>query len=402
MASEPEFKQIYKGRDLRVPAFDVKVRGKDLPAISARDIVSVRYTDSVDKIDAFELTINNWDAGKRDFKYTGPGRTSGEPSTQFDPGSAIELWMGYFKPTTPEHRDPDKPDPLRLMLAGTITSMAPSFPAAGQPTLKVSGQNVLHQLMKEQQTRTFKGKTASKIADEVGKQGGWKIGDLDVKVRTDAGRTEPVIDQILQKNEYDIVFLLQLAYVLDYEVGLRQEVNGGQTQLYVYFGSSKAEPRQKYLLEWGRSLVSFDPTLSTTRQVKAVTVRYWDGVRKAIKTVTVDRKKLVTKGLRDDRVRKRVEAGFADKVDIVCERPFRDEQSARAYATAVLSDIAKNLVTAKGSTFGTPDLRAGCMIEVTGLGAIFTGHYFVTATTHTIGAGGYVTEFECRLQEANQ
>ncbi|MEA2338350.1 MAG: uncharacterized protein QOE82_2357 [Thermoanaerobaculia bacterium] len=397
-----EYKQIYKGRDLRVPAFDVKVKGKDLPTVSSRDIISVRYTDSVDKIDAFELTVNNWDADKRDFKYTGPGRTSGTPSTQFDPGSAIELWMGYFKPTAPEHRDPQKPDPLRLMLAGIITSIAPSFPAAGQPTLKVSGQNVLRQLMVKQQTRTFKGKTDSDIAKAVGEQGAWKIGGLEVKVRTEAGLEEPVVDQVLQNNQYDIIFLLQRAHVIGYDVVLRQEGQGDQTKLYVYFGPSKAEPRQKYLLEWGRSLISFDPTLTTTRQVKKVTVRYWNGVKKKMQTVTVDRKKLKTKSLRDDDILKRMEAGFAEHEDIICDHPFRDEQTARAYATSVLSDIAKGFVTAKGSTFGTPDLRAGCMVEVTGLGAIFTGHYFVTATTHTIGAGGYVTEFECRLEEDNQ
>jgi len=397
-----EYKQIYKGRDLRVPAFDVKIKGKDLPAVSARDILSVRYSDSVDKIDTFELTVNNWDAAKRDFKYTGPARSADKPSTQFDPGSAIELWMGYFKPTAPEHRDPAKPDPLRLMLAGVITSIAPSFPAAGQPTLKVSGQNVLRQLQVKQQTRTFKGMTDSKIAMEVGEKGGWKIGGLDVKVRTKPDVVEPVIDQVLQNNQYDIVFLLQRAHVIGYDVVLRQEGKDSNTKLYVYFGPSKAEPRQKYLLEWGRSLISFDPTLTTTRQVKKVTVRYWDGVKKKPGTVTVDRKKLPTKSLRNDEVLKRMEAGFAENEDIICDRPFRDEQAARAYATSVLSDVAKGFVTGKGSTFGTPDLRAGCMVEITGLGAIFTGHYFVTSTTHTIGAGGYVTEFECRLEEDNK
>jgi phage protein D len=398
-----DYKQIYKGRDLRVPAFDVKVDGKDLPAFAARDIISARYSDSIDKIDSFELTVNNWDAQKRDFKYTGPGRTAGEPSRQFEPGSPIELWMGYFRPTAPAYADPEDPAPLRLMLAGVITSIAPSFPAAGQPTLKVSGQNVLRLLQAKPNTRTFVKMTDSAIAEDIGKKGAWKIGSLDVTVKTDpeAKKNEVVIDELLQDNQFDIVFLLERAFTIGYDVILQHEGTAEQTKLFLYFGPSKAEKRQKYLLEWGRSLIQFDPTLTTTRQIKQVTVRYWNGVKKVMETVTVKRGELDVKSLRDDTILKRLEAGFAESEDIICTRPFRDKQAAKAHATALLGEVVKRFVTGKGSTFGTPDLRAGSMLQIDGLGAIFTGHYFVTSSTHSIGAGGYVTEFECRLEEPN-
>jgi phage protein D len=39
------------------------------------------------------------------------------------------------------------------------------------------------------------------------------------------------------------------------------------------------------------------------------------------------------------------------------------------------------------------------VIEIDGLGARFSGRYFVTATTHAIGDSGYTTQFECRLEE---
>ena len=34
-----------------------------------------------------------------------------------------------------------------------------------------------------------------------------------------------------------------------------------------------------------------------------------------------------------------------------------------------------------------------------GLGSRFNGRYFVMGTTHTIGDGGYTTQFECRREE---
>jgi phage protein D len=57
------------------------------------------------------------------------------------------------------------------------------------------------------------------------------------------------------------------------------------------------------------------------------------------------------------------------------------------------------MVKASGSTVGLPDLRAGSVVMIDGAGKRFSGRYFVTATTHAIGDGGYTTQFECRREE---
>jgi phage protein D len=59
------------------------------------------------------------------------------------------------------------------------------------------------------------------------------------------------------------------------------------------------------------------------------------------------------------------------------------------------------MVTGKGSTVGMPALRAGARIELLGLGTTFNGSYYITSTTHSIGASGYTTDFEARLEEDN-
>ena len=55
------------------------------------------------------------------------------------------------------------------------------------------------------------------------------------------------------------------------------------------------------------------------------------------------------------------------------------------------------LVEAKGKTIGVPDLRAGGKVKITNLGR-FSGVYVVTSTTHTIGEGGYTTDFNARME----
>src|SRR5437660_9710354 len=75
-----------------VPSFEVRIKGQKLPRDVIRDVMQVTYHDKVDEIDGFELTINNWDAEARDFKYVGvrtkPPATNLHPEflTLFDPG----------------------------------------------------------------------------------------------------------------------------------------------------------------------------------------------------------------------------------------------------------------------------------------------------------------------------
>lgn len=384
---------IYRSRDVYVPTFDIKISGVDLPSGTARDIVSVRYADNVDQIDTFDLTINNWDAAKLDFKYTGSKHGGSDSrSEMFDPGQEIELSMGYFDATGRE--------PLKLMLAGIVTKMTPTFPSAGQPTLKVAGQNVLRKLMTEQITDVYEDKKDSEIAEQIDSQGRLKIGSLKVPVKTDgaAKSDEPKHDHVLQDNQYDILFLLQLAHRNGYDVVLKKDTSDSP---YLFFGPSSPKPRASYLIEWGKSLIDFQPTLTTTKQVSELTVRGWDSKKKEAIKATVTRDDLPTRGLRDATKLKRIEDGFKERKDIIVDRPFKDKEAARQYALDKLSRLAKDFVTGKGSVVGTPDLRAGSIIELGGLGTTFDGRYFVKSTTHTIGAQGYVTEFEARLEEEN-
>jgi uncharacterized protein len=41
------------------------------------------------------------------------------------------------------------------------------------------------------------------------------------------------------------------------------------------------------------------------------------------------------------------------------------------------------------------------LIDIEGVGARLSGTYYVTKTTHTIGDGGYTTQFECRREDTS-
>src|SRR5260221_663148 len=71
---------------------------------------------------------------------------------------------------------------------------------------------------------------------------------------------------------------------------------------------------------------------------------------------------------------------------------------AKERAIAIMRDRNANMIKARGTTIGMPDLRAGRRIEITGLGGRFSGQYLLTRTDHTLGEGGYLTRFECRRE----
>ncbi len=84
---------------------------------------------------------------------------------------------------------------------------------------------------------------------------------------------------------------------------------------------------------------------------------------------------------------------------MIVNQPINSRKEAKTLAKQTLENIAKDMVKGTGNVVGLPDLRAGSVIFLEGLGDRFDGRYFVTATTHTIGDSGYTTRFECRREE---
>jgi uncharacterized protein len=415
-----DFAPTYKNRDFYVPAYEIKINRKDLPSFVARDVMEVRYTDDVEKMDTFEITVNNWDAEKLDFKYTGSkkGKDAGEDaarSTLFDPGQEIEIWMGYFKPT------PDNPTPQRMMLVGIITSLTPNFPASGSPTLKVSGQNILRDFMTKQETKDYVKQgdyknRDSDIAEKIGEQNKIKYNNRPIKivVNCTARDREPSNEHVSQKNQYDILFLMQLArrnsydlvFVTKDENNRLRNSTGCKKELpappFLYFGPSTPLERVSYLLEWGKSLIDFQPTLTTIRQVAELTLQGWNVITKKPIKVTVKRNDVDIRSQKDPQRMKKLQDGFDKRSEIVVDKPFRNEEEARVWAKALLKENVKNMVTGHGSSIGLPDLRAGSFIKIQGLGLTFDGRYYVKSTTHTINTSGYITSFDARLEEENK
>ncbi|MGD2205798.1 MAG: hypothetical protein PVH17_03370 [Anaerolineae bacterium] len=382
---------IHTHYDFYVPAFEVKLKGKNLERAVIRDVLSVSYTDSLDKLDSCQLTLNNWDAEKRDFKYI--------DAKLFDPGSEIELFMGYY----------DRGG-LTLMLRGTIVSLAPDFPAGGQPTLQVRALNQLYKLHFKQETQVFTDKTDSDIAQDVldkimqdqnrqRSSSGLPSLNLELETRSANKMIEQPHSYIVIRNEYPIVFLMERARHNGYDMYVEEVAENGSTVSKLHFHPPDRGIPAAYQLVWGQSLIGFKPTLKTKEQVAKVTVRGWNPGQKKEIVGEATWDDLHVRGLPSAEEMAAVDSALAGSEETIADEPIESEAEAKEKAKDYLQRLANSLVTGSGSTVGLPELRAGRPVYIRGLGKRFSGRYLVTSSTHAISDSGYTTQFDARMEE---
>lgn len=385
-----------------MPRFEISAAGAGLGPAVLRDVTQVVYNDSTSEIDSFELTLANWDSdpARRGFKYVGaetsvPGATPLQ--RLFNPCvGEFELKIGYGSELAP-------------VVKGSTTSLEPSFPAAGPPTLTVRLLNALHKLRGKQHRDHWPNKRVgaaqmkiSRIVQDVGQRRiDGETFPLPIRISQEAMAREPLLDYLAQDNLHDIDFLLLQARQIGYDVYIDLERQGREMREVLVFAPSDARhpgvPRATYELEWGISLIDFTPKLSTANQVKSVTVKAWDrSTNKAIKEKVALGDPSVTTNR--DLVPLLDVPGCRPREEVVAEETMANPAQARRRAAAILDEKLKGMVEATGTCVGLPDLRAGQQVHVKGLGARFSGVYFVIKSTHTINDAGYLTKFTARRE----
>jgi phage protein D len=380
-----------------VPAFELRIAGSQLPGEVLRDVHKVVYRDNIAELDSFELVVNNWDPATRAFRYVG-SETSAQLRrkegyvTLFEPcNKTVELRMGYR-------------DELRTMLTGTFTTMEPTFPSSGAPTLTVRGLNVLHQLRRKPYSNAWENKRDSEIAQQLATlrdpDSGRKRFPLPIEVDRNALGREPVIEYVAQDNVTDIDFLMMRALERGYVVFVKPEDPERRQKERLYFGPSEGDRaglrNVTYELAWGRSILELKPTLTTAHQVRSVTVRGWDRNKKEPIEAKVD---LDDPALNRNRDLYDLLKVCDPRDDVVVNQPVFTKRQAERRARDLLRERQKHMVQVTAKTIGLPDLRAGQVVAIQGVGARFSGLYFVTATTHMLDDTGYTTEFNARRED---
>jgi uncharacterized protein len=352
--------------ELFAPAFTVEIKGTELAADLAKNIVSVAVTSAPSTIDQVTLTLVN--------AYPELRWTHGKDADLFKEGGSVRVQMGYV-------------DKLQLLFDGEITKLAPTFPASGAPMIRIDALSRLHRLQGSSKLRTFQDVTDKDIVEKIAREA--KLG-----ARVDATGVKHRF--VYQRNENDLRFLLRRARQL------RFELLADGTDL-VFRKAQEGKPKS-FTLVWGNPqgglkgsnvlpLRSFQPSLDPTGQPSAVVVRGYDpdtGKPIAERATASDLDSTMAGAETGPKVAER--AFGAAKELVITDIPVATADEARHLARSELNRRVRRLVTGSGVSIGIPDLRAGHVVELLGLGR-YSGSYYVRTATHTIGADGYATSF---------
>jgi uncharacterized protein involved in type VI secretion and phage assembly len=336
-----------------LPTGVVRIDGSELPPELAALLVLLRVRDSLRLPDQAQVRFADPQLAHVDDELLSVGRSI--EVLYAAPGASVpdSVFSGRIEAIE-----------LELLSGGAMigaTAYEPAF--------------ALHQ---KRRTQAFQNMTSGDIAEQVIAAAG-----LTARVGT-APECDTVHPFVLQSEETDWQLLWRLADAIGFEV-----VGDGET---VDFRPADAAPAGSPLaLHAGQELISFRPRLSASQQVEGVEVRGWDPVRaEAIIASESPSAPASDPGVQ----RSTLAAASGAGTWTIGDRTVVSHEEANALAASLASRLADVWVQADGVAVGNPQLRAGCQLQIGGVGSRFGGTYTVTSATHTLSGGrGYETHF---------
>jgi uncharacterized protein len=337
------------------PTFKIYAGGSELPLETALDVQDVKVSDYVEGASTFAITFNNWNSETQEFKSIG--------DSQLTEGTEVEVKAGYD-------------EELSSLIIGEITALEPQFRERATPMMKVHGYDRLHRFRRGRNTRSFVNMKDSEIAEKIARE---------LKLLADVEDTQITHEYVLQSNQSDIDFLLERARRIRYEVIVKDKT--------LFFRKAANNKSKVISIEFGLTLRSFYPRLSTIKQVSEVIVQGWNHKTKEAIVGRAQQGDEVTK-MNGTKLGVAIsESAFAPTKSFVVDKPVFSQGEANQIAKGLFNNMTVEFITGEGSAIGNPDIRAGQVIELLKVGRRFSGPYYVTSSTHVIDGHGYATRF---------
>jgi len=346
------------------PRYEVSVGGRDVTQDISADVLSVSYEDHATDADMATLSLAN------------PGNRWTDAAL-FEQGNILELAIGYGHALTP-------------VFKGPITRPEPSFPEDGVPTLTLRAYDLSHPMRRDEEPNTpgrsgKKATTWQEITDsDLAKQIAQKHGipELDIE------ETKLVIPYVAQGNETDWAFLKRRAERIGFEVFVERDA-------FHFHAPRDSLAQIPCALEYRKNLRSFEVRLSIEKQVTKVIVKGWDAENKEPIVAIASGEDTVRSVLGLQAASDFVKEDFGEGAKLLHDLVPRTVKEAEELARAYLKRSKYTLLQGSGSVVGDPALKAKTLVEIAGVGTRYSGSYYVTKVTHSIGDGGYTSEFEC-------
>lgn len=341
------------------PTFKLLIAGKSVDGSVNADISRIMVSNDIDIPSMVEIAINSWDVFK--------GGLAWIDDELFGIGQTFEIQIGYS-------------NDLETLLTGEITALEPEFIQDEAPKLVVRGHDLRHRLMRGQLTQSFTKLKDSDIARRIAQKHGLSADIKDSNV---------ILDYVLQHNQTDLAFLQSRAQRIGYEITIDHKTLKFQPRSHASTSSLK--------LEFGQQLTEFFPRLSTLSLVGQVEVLGWlPSQKQSLRAIASVGKETSCMG-GSKTGPQAVKSTFGAARTSLVDHPVSTQAEADQLATSQFNEMAIAYIEGDGVCQGNPELQAGQMIDITGIGTRFSGQYYVTSVRHTYArTRGYTTSFTVR------
>lgn len=282
-----------------------------------------------------------------------------------------------FKPGTPVQIEAEYLGESGELFKGEVASIEPEFGELG-PTLRLRAYDKSHRLHRGRKIRTWQNVKDSDVAQQVASECG---------LSPDVDSTSGLHEYVIQLNQTNMEFLHMLAR----RSGARVYVDGEKLAFKLPGSSSGGTVR----LEWGIDLLHFRARISPVEQVSEYEARGYDPVKK---------EEVIGKA-QNGRLRPSIgvsqpggsyaSSAFGGQAKGSVVHQHLDKPALLdALAQSLQDELESGFIQAEGLCMGKPKLKAGCKVQLKGVGSRFNGSYEVTTATHTYTPrDGYRTSF---------
>ena len=341
------------------PNIKILIDGSPIPNEALLDWVSGSVSEDIEVPSMFELRFLTWDFLTEKITWV--------DHDLFEIGNEVEIQVGYE-------------DNLKTVMVGEITGLEPEFRQEDVPLLVIRGHDLRHRLLRGHQTQSFVKMKDSDIVSQIAKARGLSVKATDSKVK---------LEYVLQHNQTDWEFLQTRAQRIGYEVVVDRKI--------LYFRPHQNAQSPTLTLTYLENLLEFLPRLSTLTQVTAVEVRGWMPMEKKALLSQAGAGQENSKMKGDKTGSQKVKQAFGKATYTIATQPVTSKAEADAMTLGRFQDMAIAYITAEGNCMGNPEIRAGKVIEIIGVGERFSGYYYVTTAQHYFSLNqGYQTAFTVR------
>lgn len=260
---------------------------------------------------------------------------------------------------------------------GRITGLEAQFPDHRSPVLVILAEDRFQDLRMTRRTRAF-----SDVSDA----------DIFNRVANDHGLTPSVSVQgptykvLSQVNQSDLAFLRERARLIDAEIWME-----GSTLNAKSHASRGGTPLR---LTYGGSLHEFSVIADLAHQRTSVAVSGWDVAGKSAVKFEAGESAVQGELGNDVSGASVLTQSFGERKEVLAHTVPFSTQEAQSHAESYFRKHARRFVTGRGATQTSAQVRAGAFVELSNLGPIFNGKYYLTEVRHTFDmAHGLRTSF---------